>query len=777
MSTFYLHPDLGNDAVTATPLGWWSRTYTSGNGTQPTADMQATGGSSGQTAKVTVVVVTSGSWAGGNAAGTIYWYGMSGTFAAETLTFTNGATCSIAGAFTFCAWKTITSGPTTARIGVGDIIRIHKSTDPVKLSGATGQALWTNGSDLVVLSEAQTKDIDMCETAWTAAAGADVTVTRTANTTSSGKQGTYHMRFTFDASVQNSILQAYYPLGSAQDFSAYQDVSYWILTDVNISANNLRIALCSDAAGATPVDYIEFSSDIKANKWVAINTAKTGGGNLGASIQSIAIYTGSSAAALASKNIYIDCIIACKTDGLNLTTLISKNTLSQSTLSSANYGNEPWIAIQSISGTNLYLDRIWTTSPLTVSKADYGGATETVDTYLRKTFKTTPLTSLTSSAATLNDDGNEASPIQYQGGFDMITNLQNGDTIFDGSNFNGYGLNTNSKYWNTINRLSFIRYTIGIRIVGSNAPGVTFDIIPDLGHNYNDGMRDEGSCAGIINTIINASFNDTVGLNLAANFWIIDQIGSLNSNQRGITPGNQTRIRKIGTINQCYQYGLYILGNQNIIDEVVQCDGCDTAGYISGTDNVIKKISVTNSNGTDILSTGSGRNHVIKKLDDDLDIAGSNFAANILGISDRDGQSPIYRSLGHAYTQAATAGGSGKEWVLEPYYVVNAYSSAYRQFTIQIAKFAVASGSQVTISVYMKKSHATNIVAKLVCQGMQISGVDEDVESLCPNDTNRNQVSISFTPTESAVVEIEVSTYAASAGNTVILDDISISQS
>jgi len=37
------------------------------------------------------------------------------------------------------AWKTITSGPTTARISSGDDIRVSKTSDPVSIGSAT----WT----------------------------------------------------------------------------------------------------------------------------------------------------------------------------------------------------------------------------------------------------------------------------------------------------------------------------------------------------------------------------------------------------------------------------------------------------------------------------------------------------------------------------------------------------------------------------------------------------------------------------------------------------------
>lgn len=140
MPIFYMDYDNGLDATTNTPLGWWSVSYTNGNGVAPIADETVTGAISLKTAKLTVVTPpTTGTWAGGNAAGTMYFYGKSGAFQAETVNSTS-ASFTIAGDFTYCAWKTITTGATAARIAPGDTIRIAKSSIPTSM----GQdALWT----------------------------------------------------------------------------------------------------------------------------------------------------------------------------------------------------------------------------------------------------------------------------------------------------------------------------------------------------------------------------------------------------------------------------------------------------------------------------------------------------------------------------------------------------------------------------------------------------------------------------------------------------------
>ena len=138
------------------------------------------------------------------------------------------------------------------------------------------------------------------------------------------------------------------------------------------------------------------------------------------------------------------------------------------------------------------------------------------------------------------------------------------------------------------------------------------------------------------------------------------------------------------------------------------------------------------------------------------------------------GQSYIYTDGGTIVTQAATAGGTGKEWKFS---VTSANRGANYPLNQEIARVLVAANKQVIVKLYFKKSHATGIVGALVVRGGQIAGVDSDVKVECPSDTNRNQVTLTFTPTEAGVVAIEVwAWYVSSTTDTVIVDDIDITQ-
>ena len=120
------------------------------------------------------------------------------------------------------AWKTITAGPTAARIAPGDRIKIAKSPAPASIG---------------------------CESGWVAAGSATVT-----HPTTDMKSGSARVNVT-KASYATATLYAYKALAAPLDCSGFDAITGWIYTDAAIAdATRWVIDLCSDAAGATPVD-------------------------------------------------------------------------------------------------------------------------------------------------------------------------------------------------------------------------------------------------------------------------------------------------------------------------------------------------------------------------------------------------------------------------------------------------------------------------------------------------------------------------------------------
>jgi hypothetical protein len=94
--------------------------------------------------------------------------------------------------------------------------------------------------------------------------------------------------------------------------------------------------------------------------------------------------------------------------------------------------------------------------------------------------------------------------------------------------------------------------------------------------------------------------------------------------------------------------------------------------------------------------------------------------------------------------------------------------------TLPIAKIACNSSALVTASVWVYRS-STSLTTKLVCPGGQILGVTSDVSVSAVGAINTwEQLTITFTPTQQGVVELQVQCYGAAAN--VYVDDFSVSQ-
>ncbi len=882
MSIFYLDPVNGNDATTNTPLGWWSVAFTSGSVAAPVADELVTGAVSLASASVTVVgSLTSGAWAAGTAAGTMYFYGKSGTFQAEQVNFAGGGNMQIASDFTYCAWQTITSGPTAARTAPGDTIRIAKSTDPVNTGvnsvwkspiypypsaknivattyaepinvqvnshgysdgsiiyiqnhttnllangtwkityvdennftlngssgsvagGATGNCTLID-NHAVQLDSALTKTIDRCEQAWTLANSSTVTLD-----TSQYKEGDASAKIV-KASPSNSTLYAYKAVGgdSGLDLSSYQKVSFWIRNATAITANQWNICLCSGSAGDTPVDTIAIPAIPSTNYWVVLSIARDGGGNLGSAIKSVALYSGTSAGS--TTGIYLDNIIACTTSGLNLQSLVSRNTCIQSSTSSVGFASEPWLGIQSISedGRVIRLDTdvndLASENLTSGGGSGYSGVAGSGSLYIREGIKTTLASSTSTAVNTINEAGTSGNDINYYGGYDPTTNACSRETFFDGQNGNGYGLACGSRGYLGIKHLSFVRYYQGINM---SANYYTVDAISDLNNCSYAGMYAQNAGRFTIGTIINAYNNATAGLYFYGSSYLNNV--SVLYNICGNTSG-----------------GLSCGGNLSVFDKIVNMVNNGTGLQINGSSNVFNEITNLKNNYGAGISFSSAANNKIYKIEDASNNTGYVFSYNnstdnhAYNVNEHDNASyNTYSTFGRNYFHNCMCSGSlnagttnyvnaslfsqnhnnvpGECYIAysEGYITTDqtnrhtesgycwkmAITSTFRTslypLKLSIAKIACAASSQVTVKCWFKKSHATNVGAMLVCPGKQIAGVDADVTATKANDTDYEELTINFTPTVSGVVEIEAWAYSPGAtSGDVYVDDLTITQ-
>jgi hypothetical protein len=440
------------DAAEVYAYGWWSVAVTVTGGSSPLAGDKMTGATS---TKVAYLTVTPSAWTG---AVTCYFYGMSGAFQSENVTFgTEGGgpgtgTGTVPGAMTYCAWQTITSGALAARIAPGDTIRIRGNIgnrypgdtaiiDPAVVQlGGTGT--WTNDSATVTLSaNTDTLNVEMCDATgtgnnqWSTTPIANVTA---ATSTTICKEGSTPTSIATTIAAGFTTGRCSWANFASLNLAAYQGISFWIRSSVAVTVSYLRVDLCTDTGThgspgtppATAVDTFTIPFKLEIDRWYPVTLMKDGGGNLNGAITSIALNVLTDYGA---GIVYLDNIIAVKTTGLSLQSLIGRNV-----------AGETWWTLKSINGVTVILGESQqggtSVTKYYLQTADGAGPLSGQATYRRETIKTTLATATTTAVQTFQETGTIGLEYTYSGGWSNNTNTLTDMTWFDGLMGWGYGI-------------------------------------------------------------------------------------------------------------------------------------------------------------------------------------------------------------------------------------------------------------------------------------------------------------------------------------------------
>lgn len=414
MSNFYIDFVNGNDANDG--LGPYKAAYTSGGTTPIAVGDTVTGGTSGQTAKVVYITVTSGSWAGGDAAGSIYVGTPSGAFSnGEALLVGGSDLATLTANFAVSSWRTINSGPTAARTAPGDNIRIKKHAAPVSLGSSTA----TKDGNNIVLDAAKWANVSDCESAWTQSAN----VTQS-NDVTYKKQGTYSQQLAIASGfTTGKVAYLDFGAGNEKNLSGYTGLSLWLHTSVDLAGSVLRIDLCSDANGDTPVDSLTITQKLNNDAFSAWNHVLLDKGSaLGSSIRSISLVALSDPGTV---TIRLDNIVAVNPGVIHHSSMIGLN-------------DEVWniVAVLDPDGTTIVLHSKW------------HGATGTPTIYATSdALRTDAGVASSTSCNVINEAGTEAGgKITYQFGWNFSSDKQDGYTNIVGTNeMTGRLIDTNSK--------------------------------------------------------------------------------------------------------------------------------------------------------------------------------------------------------------------------------------------------------------------------------------------------------------------------------------------
>lgn len=650
----------------------------------------------------------------------------------QTTADVNGTVTPRGGSSWSDAWLTMTNGATAARVQSGDEVRVSKTDDPVSIGNAT----WTDTSKTVTLATAQTLTIDNCETAWTAINASTV------STTTSRKQGSNAVTVLKSTSPVTNTLYAYKALGATVDFSAYDSITLWVRavnTGSPILTNNWKLALCSDAAGAT----IQFEYPIPASGssgaliFYPVNiTGVSVGGNKSA-IQSIALYSGS-VAPTTTCSIMLDNISASNAAGLNLTSVISKS-------SAGGYSTHGWWPIQSIDGTSVLLDLSASSSATTI--VGYSGVTETVATYFRRTFAQGPAATSSTILNTLR------AGVTYEGGYNTSTNSQDGMTALDGRNPLGHLMLMSSG--TTIERFCLVRGVQGVGFVSGqrytiNSCNLSGNDTPMA--SLNAGSSSDPFGIQATNCTVN-SYISTM-LDSRAGGHVFDAVYIRSSSVGALTLSALSQLKNCIIANATNQS---LLGTPETRRYLATDCTFDTTVSASASSTYFKNCLFTAATEFSLANTANGKN-------------GRVFSEK----HDQTNYDYIFIEGGTANTEDTDrSGATGKMWRLV---LTSSNRNATYPLDLPVAQFPYASSGLVTVTAWMKKSHATNCNGRLRIKGGQITGYSSDLTATLADNTNWQELTITFTPTDTGVFEVEALAEYVAANANVYIDNITVSQ-
>jgi len=626
---------------------------------------------------------------------------------------------------TFALRKKDMSGVTLA---AGDTVRVAKTPDATLVGNAT----FTDLSKTITLATAKNLLIQDCETVWTGSAN----VTATAGTVTF-KEGTAAANLLVAAAFTTGIIA--YKAMTSTDFSGYQQVTFWIRAGIAIASGVLSLRLCSDVAGVTAVDTLVINVALKAGFWMPVTIDK--GSALGSAIQSIALNAVSDPG---NVTIMLDNINACLAssadDSLSLTSAIGKNT-----------SGESFLPLQSISGTTLILGGGVSLNGNSASLFGYTGTTETVSLY-----KIEPVVGIDNGSTTasswgsLTNAGTQASPIIISGGWnttDMTT--QTGESWFTMRSNSDIGIRFASTCaYITVSKINFIHHQYGFYQPG--ATNITLDSVHSNGHS-NYGVLANTLAARNTYTNTNTQLNAVGGLGLSYSS-LATGVKVYGNVSRGLVFGASSNVVKSSTIRN-NNYGVDFLNHgQNRVYDTFVGNNLAASGSILIDSGRNFLFNVTLDDANQVSSTTT-------HLEPHIYHHNFNGVANTYRITKQGGRIS-------SVTDANREKASGSCWMIEVTSATLRDSDNPLIFGTIAShegfKVACAANLAVTVSARVKRDNL-GLTLRLVCPGGQIAGVVADVVATAAAAVDTYEtISITFTPTEAGVVDIQFQAYGGS---------------
>jgi len=118
----------------------------------------------------------------------------------------------------------------------------------------------------------------------------------------------------------------------------------------------------------------------------------------------------------------------------------------------------------------------------------------------------------------------------------------------------------------------------------------------------------------------------------------------------------------------------------------------------------------------------------------------------------------LYRVSGEALTVTSTPAPYGSQVVAYKITPRTALYTADWPFVLPLGKFSVSANKAVTVKAQLYRNNA-GITGSLICRGGQIAGVTTDQVASLTTTGAYQDLTLTFTPTEAGVIELEVWAY------------------
>lgn len=654
----------------------------------------------------------------------------------------------------------------------GDVVRVIACP-----RSSLGSCTWTNNSNTVTIPSGLVKKIDYAETSTGWVASTNITLSTSTNyRISTGALGVSI------SSLFTTGKLCYKDLGSNFDFSAYSGVSCMIRRATGTNMGTMTLNLCSDATGDVVVDSLNIVHGTPTTAiWSAVTKMK--GSALGSAIRSISL---SCAVDGGASSFTISNIIATKdesaSDFLCLGSIIRKDNSTDA---------EPWYGIRSLDDTTLTLETQYNSNG-SANGPGYKGTSQSV-----ATLAYTPLGSTTGTVPF--DTGGQQNHIdpdagyQISGGWnrtDMSTQDAKDYTILDGcqqstSAYLWSGTTSGSFAWK-IEKLGWVRYGGALR---NNASGfqsryLELDDCMILQMNVATGgvlmTGDASFCTLFKPTLLHISCCNTANLILSTNVHVVGGEMHLYYGQLQLT----------GSIVR--DLACTVIGATGSGVAAAVANGCDAEfRSLTSKDNssfgifcsgqnagrVVIKSGTMSGNTSGSLRVGCAELYIQNLTSTDSSLITNIASFNLGRVEWKDYSGTDLHRVQTAFgtidaqtTIRHTA--SGIAWQLQP---TTTNCSSRTPLVLKLPSALVAASSLVTVKVWLYRT-STSLTGKLVCRGGQITGVSSDVSTSMTAAINTwEEVTITFTPTQAGVVELEVQAYGGTT-NSLYVDDMTVSQ-